>query len=105
MELVLQSAVETVDVCIEERILRYNKFAKEWNLRSLEKDDLSVRFTELSFEINWKPELEYDQWIWQLERAEKGQIARMVKKGCGSDQRRSVRNGETRSIRCRGSKA
>ena len=80
MELVLQSAVETVDVCIEERILRYNKFAKEWNLRSLEKDDLSVRFTELSFEINWKPELEYDQWIWQLERAEKDRLHEWLKK-------------------------
>ena len=80
MELVLQSAVETVDVCIEERILRYNKFAKEWNLRSLEKDDLSVRFTELSFEINWKPELEYDQWIWQLEWAEKDRLHEWLKK-------------------------
>ena len=102
----MQSAVETVDVCIEERILRYNKFAKEWNLRSLEKDDFKYQIYRIIIRNklenrNWNMINGYGSWS----GPEKGQIARMVKKGCGSDQRRSVRNGETRSIRCRGSKA
>lgn len=72
--LVYAGAVETIESCIKERIKRYNSFAKEWRLHPVEAVGEDFGREEIAFEVDWKPELRYDEWVWQLAEQEKKQL-------------------------------
>lgn len=74
LELVLNGAVETIETCMKERVDRYNSLAAEWGQAPiggavLNRD--SAVGPHGSAALDWKPELEYDQWIKGLGQQEK----------------------------------
>ena len=68
------AALETLDECIKERIKRYKSFASRWDAKLLNDDCLCGNAPEFTAAIDWKPELEYDKWIWSLAESEKSQL-------------------------------
>ena len=74
LSLVYLAALETLDECIKERIKRYKSFASRWDAKLLNDDCLCDNAPEFASAIDWKPELEYDKWIWSLSDSEKYQL-------------------------------
>jgi len=74
LSLVYLAALETLDECIKERIKRYKSFASRWDAKLLNDDCLCDNAPEFASAIDWKPELEYDKWIWSLSDSEKSQL-------------------------------
>ena len=65
LELVLKGAVETIATCMKERVARYNSLAAEWSQPPIDEAALSGNGggRSMNVSLDWKPELEYDQWI------------------------------------------
>ena len=74
LSLVYTGALETLDECVKERLKRYKSFASQWGAEPLNDACLSEDPFEFSGSIDWKPELEYDKWIWSLSDSEKSQL-------------------------------
>ena len=71
LSLVYSGALETIEECVKERVKRYKSFASQWGAEPLNDACLSEDPFEFSGSIDWKPELEYDKWIWSLSTSEK----------------------------------
>lgn len=71
LSLVYEGAIETICACIKERIKRYNSFAKEWNLKTIEAICEESPEKEIGFEVAWEPQLRYDEWVWGLSETDK----------------------------------
>ena len=74
LSLVLTGAVETVQLCMRERVSRYNSFAEEWSVPLFDKAFLSEAPMNWECSPEWKPELSYDNWIWGLAEREKQEL-------------------------------
>jgi len=71
LSLVLTGAIETIEACIHERFSRYNSFAKEWSLPSFDETLLKKNLSSMESSLNWKLDVNYDEWIWGLTESEK----------------------------------
>jgi hypothetical protein len=71
LELVYESAVDTIKSCVAERLKRWNSYAKEWGQRAFDSEIMDAPAPTIDRTVEWKPELDYDQWVWQLTAAEK----------------------------------
>lgn len=71
---VYEGAVETIQSCIKERIKRYNSFAKEWKLATIEAVSEEKAYVAMNANADWKQELRYDEWIWNLSDVEKEEL-------------------------------
>lgn len=71
LSLVYSGALETIEECVKERVKRYKSFASQWDAEPLNDACLGEDPLEFSGSIDWKPELEYDKWIWSLSASEK----------------------------------
>lgn len=71
LQLVIEGAIDTIQSCIKERVKRYNSFAKEWKLPQIGEIDWNQDLQELNAQVDWKKELKYDEWIWNLEEDDK----------------------------------
>lgn len=71
LSLVLSGAIETIQICIHERVKRYNSFAAEWSLPLVDKQCLNKKSTDTEFSPDWKPDVDYDEWIKGLTEKEK----------------------------------
>lgn len=71
LSLVYAGALETLDECVKERVKRYKSFASRWDAKPLDDACLFENPPLLDTSIDWKPELEYDKWIWSLSDCEK----------------------------------
>lgn len=71
LSLVYAGALETIEECVKERIKRYKSFASQWNAKPINDACLSEDFPEFEDFVDWKPELEYDKWVWSLSENEK----------------------------------
>lgn len=69
LTLVYQGAVSCIESCLKERFKRYNSFAKEWGQEEIS-PVMDREESVLNFEA-WKPEKQYDEWIWGLTSEEK----------------------------------
>ena len=67
----LDGAIETIRVCIKERIKRYNSFAEEWSLPVIEKKTLNKEYADMECLVDWKPDMDHDEWVWGLAAKEK----------------------------------
>ncbi len=93
LELVLKGAVETIETCMKERLDRYNSLAAEWSQPSIGEAVLEGMGGCRPMDIftDWKPELEYDQWIREMDRPE-GQMLREWIENVAEDFRGILRN-------------
>ena len=71
LELVYAGALETLEECVKERVKRYKSFASRWDVMPLNEACLCETLPAFNDSIDWKPELEYDKWIWSLSESEK----------------------------------
>ena len=87
LSLTLIGAIETIRSCIAERIYRYNRFAAEWSIPQISDSDVASGDIDLGdaalgevefgafelgdYDLDWKPELPYDEWVWKLSENEK----------------------------------
>ena len=71
LELVYESAVDTIKSCVAERLKRWNSYAKEWGQRAFDSEIMDAPAPTFDRSVEWKPELDHDQWVWQLTAAEK----------------------------------
>jgi len=71
LSLVLSGAIETIQICIHERVKRYNSFAAEWSLPLIDEQCLNKNLTNTGFALNWKLDVNYDKWIKGLTDREK----------------------------------
>ena len=71
LSVVYSGAVETLDSCIGERIKRYKSFADQWDAQPINDSILFENAPEFGGSVNWRPETEYDNWVWSLEKSEK----------------------------------
>ena len=78
LSLVLTGAIETIQCCIKERIHRYNSFATEWSQPNIKEVELDLENTKIN--IDWKPELKYDEWIRALSEEEKQELRLWLRK-------------------------
>lgn len=80
LELVLKGAVETLETCMKERVGRYNSLAAEWSQPSIGEAVLEMaggsRLMDAS--LNWKPELEYDQWVKGMDQPERQMLQEWI---------------------------
>ena len=56
---------------MKERVKRYKSFASRWDVMPLNEACLCETLPAFNDSIDWKPELEYDKWIWSLSESEK----------------------------------
>lgn len=63
LSLVLKGAIETIQLCMNERVSRYNSLASEWSLGFIDEAVLDKDEICMDASLNWNPDLEYDQWI------------------------------------------
>ena len=83
MSLVIIGAIDTIQTCINERVNRYNDFAKEWSLSCINKaclDESRVN-SELpqDSQIDWKPGKSHDAWVMELAEEEKHELRHWLK--------------------------
>ena len=71
LSLVYSGALETIEDCVKERVKRYKSFASQWSAKPLNTACLSEDFPKFNDSVDWKPELEYDKWVWSLSDCEK----------------------------------
>ena len=71
LSLVYAGALETIEVFVKERVKRYKSFASQWNAKPINDACLSEDFPVFEDFVDWKPELEYDKWVWSLSENEK----------------------------------
>lgn len=71
LSLVLAGANETIQTCIHERVSRYNSFAAEWSLPLIDETCLNKNSINTEFSLDWKLDVNYDEWIWGLTETEK----------------------------------
>ncbi|MCL1808980.1 MAG: hypothetical protein FWG42_04320 [Clostridiales bacterium] len=72
LQLVLAGAIETIEACIHERLKRYNSFAKEHELTSpMDEALLNSAPKGMELDLDWKPELDYSDWVRGLAQWEK----------------------------------
>jgi hypothetical protein len=88
LSLVYAGAADTLESCIKERLKRYKSFAKQWDAEAFKEDCMYTDAPELGNPVDWKPELEYDEWVWALSDKEKAALhdwlvscAEMIRKG------------------------
>lgn len=74
LSLVLSGAIETIGICIHERIARYNSFAREWRLPPVDETSMNGNPASHEFSPDWKPDLNYDEWVWGLNEHEKTEL-------------------------------
>ncbi|MCL2321037.1 MAG: hypothetical protein FWC47_02900 [Oscillospiraceae bacterium] len=74
LPLVLTGAIETIQTCIHERVIRYNSFAKEWSLPLIDEICLSKDSIDTEFSLDWKLDLNYTKWIKELTEDEKQKL-------------------------------
>ncbi len=74
LSLVINGAVETIRLCMKERIERYNSLAAEWSLPVIEENLENRDGSAAELSADWKPELEYDEWIRSLTGEEKEKL-------------------------------
>lgn len=74
LSLVLNGAVETIRLCMKERIERYNSLAAEWSLPVMEEPPESRDGGAAALSVDWRPELAYDEWVLGLTREEKQKL-------------------------------
>lgn len=76
LELVLSGAVETIETCMKERVARYNSLAAEWSQPPIDEAALSGNGggRNMNISLDWKPELEYDQWIKGISNEERQRL-------------------------------
>lgn len=75
---VLEGAIGTLLICIRERICQYNKFASEWKQPLIDEEDLNVNSTGCNLQMDWKLDLEYDKWIWNLSANDKTALSKWI---------------------------
>jgi len=68
---VLSGAVETIRLCMKERVTRYNSLAAEWSKPSLDETVLDKEGVSLGACVDWKTDLEYDEWMWGIAEEER----------------------------------
>lgn len=71
LSLVYAAALETLDECVKERIKRYKSFASRWEAKPLNDACMCEIPSSFDASIDWKTDLDYDQWIWSLSESEK----------------------------------
>ncbi len=71
LSLVVSGAVETILLCMKERVSRYNSLAAEWSQPLLDETILNRNGFTMNASIDWKPEQDYDEWIWGIAREER----------------------------------
>lgn len=71
LSLVYAGALETLEECVKERVKRYKSFASRWEAKPINDACLSGEIPAFGGSVDWKPELEYDKWIWGLSAGEK----------------------------------
>lgn len=71
LSLVLEGAIETIQICIHERVSRYNSYAKEWSLPLIDETSLNIDSINLEFELNWRLDKNHDEWVKNLSEEEK----------------------------------
>lgn len=71
LSLVLAGAIETIQMCIHERVSRYNSFAGEWSLLPLDEAGLNGQAVVLEAAVDWKPGTDYGEWVHGLAENEK----------------------------------
>lgn len=74
LSLVYSGAMETIDACIKERLKRYNALAQSAGMPLMREKWSPKEFADISFILDWKTDMEYDQWIWGLTSEEKEQL-------------------------------
>lgn len=75
---VLEGAIGTLLICIRERICQYNKFASEWKQTLIDEEDLNVNSKVCNLQLDWKLDLEYDKWIWNLSANDKTALSKWI---------------------------
>ncbi|MCL1982169.1 MAG: hypothetical protein FWG53_03615 [Clostridiales bacterium] len=75
LQLVLAGAIETIEACISERLKRYNNFANEFELAS-PMDEMLINNAPkgMELDLDWKPELDYSDWVRGLAQWEKQEL-------------------------------
>jgi UDP-N-acetylglucosamine/UDP-N-acetylgalactosamine diphosphorylase len=66
LTLIITGAIETIQNGIQERISRYNSFAKEWNMPLLSAYDGSFDQIDADAILTSHLQKGYDEWIWML---------------------------------------
>ncbi len=74
LSLVYAGALETLEECVKERLKRYKSFASRWDAKPLNDTCLRENLPAFDGSVDWKPELEYDEWIWALSDSEKSML-------------------------------
>jgi UDP-N-acetylglucosamine/UDP-N-acetylgalactosamine diphosphorylase len=74
LSLVYAGALETLEECVKERLKRYKSFASRWDAKPLNDTCLGENPPAFDGSVDWKPELEYDEWIWALSDSEKSML-------------------------------
>ena len=74
LSLVYAGALETLEECVKERLKRYKSFASRWDAKPLNDACLRENLPAFDGSVDWKPELEYDEWIWALSDSEKSML-------------------------------
>jgi len=87
LSLVLNSAIETIQINIKERVKRYNNFAKEWSISLIDEKVLNKDLNEKEFSLDWKIDMNYDEWIWGLSQEEKNDLKKWI-----SDSAEEIKN-------------
>ncbi|MGI9425701.1 MAG: UDP-N-acetylglucosamine pyrophosphorylase [Hyphomicrobiaceae bacterium] len=67
---IIAEAIATIDDCIDERLKRFNAFARERKTSELAVADLAVPH-ERAPKVDWKPEQEYTAWVLGLDANDK----------------------------------
>ncbi len=76
MVLVYRGALDLLDNCIGERFKRYNDFARKYNLAELSENDFENKAEDVV--LNWRAELDYQDWVRQLGAGERGEILKRI---------------------------
>ena len=71
LSFVLSGAVETIGLCMKERVKRYNSLAAEWSQPTLDESLLHRNGISLNIPIDWKPDLDYDIWVGGITKEER----------------------------------
>jgi UDP-N-acetylglucosamine/UDP-N-acetylgalactosamine diphosphorylase len=66
LALIITGAIETIQSGIQERISRYNSFAKEWQMPPLSVYNDSFDQVDVNAILTCNLNISYDEWIWML---------------------------------------
>lgn len=71
---ILEGAIATIQSGIDERVKRYNKFAKEWSRDLVNEINWDESLVEMEVTLDWKQDVPYDEWVKGLADKEKEQL-------------------------------